>query len=154
MPAGGGTWGLDARHHYSKDQPWNSDGTLIAMQNSGAPGQVFLDGANYTARFAECSQYDRGDDRWHPSPQHPHVRVNAVDDQLMWFDVMACTQLRSWTLPFAVEGGVCAADQAPKEESRSKERPIKHLARKPRWAAEMLPNGLELAFLRSFDVPP
>jgi len=30
-----GTWGSDARHHYSKDQPWNSDGTLIALQNGG-----------------------------------------------------------------------------------------------------------------------
>src|SRR6266542_1166321 len=28
-----GTWGTDARHHYSKDQPWNADQTLIAMQN-------------------------------------------------------------------------------------------------------------------------
>src|SRR5262249_494152 len=32
-----GTWGDDARHHYSKDQPWSADGSLIALQNSGSP---------------------------------------------------------------------------------------------------------------------
>jgi PKD repeat protein len=101
---GGGTWGADARHHYSKDQPWNSDGTLIAMQNSGNPRQVFLDGATYATRYAECSQYQRGDDRWHPSRQYPHVRINAIETELQWWDMSTCTLLRNWDLPFAVEG--------------------------------------------------
>ncbi|MGH7394366.1 MAG: hypothetical protein ACREJF_02010, partial [Candidatus Methylomirabilales bacterium] len=30
-----GTWGTDARHHYSKDQPWNSDNSLIIIENRG-----------------------------------------------------------------------------------------------------------------------
>src|SRR5207249_2303752 len=34
---GSGTWGSDARHHYSDDQPWNADGTLLMLQNSGSP---------------------------------------------------------------------------------------------------------------------
>src|SRR5438128_10799057 len=29
----GGTWGARSRHHYSKDQPWNSDGTRLMIDN-------------------------------------------------------------------------------------------------------------------------
>src|SRR5438477_1596568 len=30
-----GVWATDARHHANYDQPWNSDGTLLAIQNRG-----------------------------------------------------------------------------------------------------------------------
>ena len=96
-----GTWGSDARHHYSKDEPWNSDGTLIAIENSGTPGHLLLDGEQYGVVAGECSNYDYGDDRWHPSL--PHVRINAKDAELSWFDVVDCVELRSWTLPFPVD---------------------------------------------------
>jgi hypothetical protein len=33
-------WGTDARHVYSKQQPWNATGTLLTVENRGAGGQV------------------------------------------------------------------------------------------------------------------
>ncbi len=98
-----GSWGRDARHHYSKDQPWNSDGTLLALQNSGSPSQVYLDGRTYTVKLGKCSSYSVGDDRWHPSKAHPDERINVNGSELMWYDVVRCVKTRSWTLPFAVD---------------------------------------------------
>jgi hypothetical protein len=100
-PAGvvDGTWGSDSRHHYSKDQPWNSDGTLIAIQNNTSPHVLFLDGETYQVKFGECENYPRDDDRWHPV--YPHIRINVKHDELMWWDVVTCTKVRSWTLPFS-----------------------------------------------------
>src|SRR5262245_53370512 len=31
-----GAWGPDARHVYSKQQPWNATGTLLTIENRGA----------------------------------------------------------------------------------------------------------------------
>jgi len=104
--AGTGTWGADARHHYSKDQPWNADGTLLALQNrdGGTPSQVFLDGQTYEPTRLACPNYPLYEDRWHPSRAHATERVNVRDQELMWFDVVRCVKTRSWTLPFAVRG--------------------------------------------------
>src|SRR2546425_305861 len=52
---GSGTWGSDARQHYSKDQPWSADGSLIALQNSGSPDYIYLDGNTYQAVRGKCS---------------------------------------------------------------------------------------------------
>jgi Bacterial Ig-like domain (group 2) len=99
-----GTWGTDVRHHYSKDQPWSADNSLIALQNNGSPSVVYLDGATYQPVRGECPNYSLGDDRWHPSPAHPHERINVNGNQLTWFDVVTCTPTRSWMLPFSVNG--------------------------------------------------
>jgi len=103
--SGTGTWGSDARHHYSKDQPWSADGTLLALQNrnGGTPDLVFLDGATYQPKFGRCGGLS-GDDRWHPSPAHPHERIAVPGSELMWVDMVTCTKTRSWTLPFSVSG--------------------------------------------------
>ncbi|OLC38471.1 MAG: hypothetical protein AUH81_04140 [Candidatus Rokubacteria bacterium 13_1_40CM_4_69_5] len=101
---GSGTWGSDARHHYSKDQPWSADGSLIALQNSGSPDYIYLDGNTYQAVRGKCSNYGYYDDRWHPSIAHAHERINVNGSSLVWFDVVTCTQTRSWSLPFSVEG--------------------------------------------------
>ncbi len=105
LPGGAtGTWGQDARHHYSKDQPWNSDGSLIMIDNNGGtPIELFLDGKNYNVVKGRCSNYISGDDRWHPSPAYPNVRINTNNFELMWFDVVNCVKTRSWTLPFEVQ---------------------------------------------------
>src|SRR6058998_1974651 len=44
-----GTWGSDARHVYSKQQPWNSDETMISIENrsGGSPSPLILDGTTY-----------------------------------------------------------------------------------------------------------
>ncbi len=96
-----GRWSGEARHHSDLDQPWNSDGTLLALQNREAPTAVFLDGESYAPRFGRCPGYS-GDDRWHPSPSHPHERIAVNGAQLQWFDVTQCIQTRHWTLPFPV----------------------------------------------------
>ena len=104
--AGGvGRWGSDARHHYSNDQPWSADGTLLALQNNGSPGYVYLDGETYQPVRGPCPNYDYYDDRWHPSLAHAHERINVNrTSTLSWFDVVTCTATRSWTLPLAVIG--------------------------------------------------
>lgn len=48
--------GKALRHHYSKDQPWNSDGTLIKMAISGTTG--ILDGNNYSVVGTEALPSD------------------------------------------------------------------------------------------------
>ena len=104
LQTGTGTWGSDARHHYSKDQPWSADGSLLALQNDGGPRQVFLDGSTYAPKLGKCPNYPLGDDRWHPSARHAHERINVKGSELMWFDVVACTKTRGWRLPVAVAG--------------------------------------------------
>jgi hypothetical protein len=104
--AGDGTWSGMSRHHYSDDQPWNSDGTLLVLQNlAGHPSDIYLDGTTYRPRFGRPRNYEVGDDRWHPSPQHPHERINVnrQGTQLEWFDVVRGLRTRGWELPFAVE---------------------------------------------------
>ena len=100
-PSGSGTWGLNARHHYSKDQPWNADGTLIAIQNNGTAGDLYLDGHTYKPRYKVYS--GKGDDRWHP--KLPNVRINVSGTTLEWVDVTTGTRLRTWTLPFSATFG-------------------------------------------------
>jgi len=106
LRAGGSpTWGADARHHYSNDQPWSADGLLLAIQNTGSPRSVYLNGETYQPVRGPCPNDDAYDDRWHPSYAHAHERI-AVNrtSTLSWFDVGTCTQTRSWTLPFPVIG--------------------------------------------------
>ena len=104
---GRGTWGSDARQHYSNDQPWSADGSLLAIQNSrgGSPNYVYLDGETYRPVRAPCSNYDSYDDRWHPSRRHARERINVNrTNKLSWFDVIHCTETRRWTLPIPVKG--------------------------------------------------
>jgi len=104
--AGVGAWSGIARHHYSDDQPWNSDGTLLVLQNlAGNPHDIYLDGETYRPKFGSPKNYNVGDGRWHPSPRHPHERINLNREgtRLEWFDVVRGVQTRVWDLPFAVE---------------------------------------------------
>lgn len=101
---GSGTWGSDARQHYSKDQPWSADGAFLAIQNSGSPGYLYLDGNTYVPLRGECSGYSYDDDRWHPTAAHAHERINVHGSALEWFDITTCTQTRGWSLPFSVVG--------------------------------------------------
>jgi len=112
--AGGSpTWGADARHHYSNDQPWSADGALLTLQNTGSPRSLYLDGETYRPLRGPCPNDDAYDDRWHPRRAHAHERI-AVNrtGRLSWFDVVNCTQTRSWTLPFPVSviGGTPSDD--------------------------------------------
>ena len=102
---GDGVWSEISRHHFADDQPWNSDGTLLVLQNlAGRPHDIYLDGTTYRPKFGRPGNFDVGDDRWHPSPQHPHERIslNRAGTRLEWFDVVRRLQTRVWELPFAV----------------------------------------------------
>src|SRR2546422_3770248 len=110
---GSGTWGSDARHHYSDDQPWNADGTLLMLQNSGSPSDLVLDGATYQVKASGCD--DGGYGRWHPSPGHAYERVKASGTVLQWYDIRTCATTRSWTLPFAATGDI---EMGPSRDGR------------------------------------
>src|SRR5207249_3534495 len=87
-----GTWGSDARHVYSKQQPWSADESLISIENSGGPSPLILDGFTNLPKYAPCSNYDLWDYRWHPSRAHPHEQINVDSSgtRLSWFDGVSC----------------------------------------------------------------
>jgi hypothetical protein len=62
IPGLGLTWGNVAIHHYSIDQAWNADQTLLALDRGTKP-KVFLDGRTYEPLMARPAP---GDVRWHP----------------------------------------------------------------------------------------
>jgi hypothetical protein len=62
IPGLGLIWGRVAIHHYSIDQAWNSDQSLLLLDR-GAKPRVFLDGKTYRPLMALRSP---GEVRWHP----------------------------------------------------------------------------------------
>ena len=104
-----GTWGSVARHVYSKQQPWNSTGTLLDLANN-SPGlsSVFLDGNTYQPVLGPCPNYDHWDARWHPKLVHSReqINVNREGTELMWFDVSNCVKTRTWALPIVADYGI------------------------------------------------
>jgi hypothetical protein len=63
------TWERVARHHYSIDQAWNADQSLLMMVK-GTPGRLFLDGSSYKPLFALRQP---GQSRWHRT--NPNLMV-------------------------------------------------------------------------------
>lgn len=107
-PTVSGTWGVENRHTYSKNQPWNSDQTMLAIENrgTGASGSSFLilDGANYKPKYAACS--GRWDDRWLPTlaRRFERVNVNKTGTTLEWYDVRNCIKTKTIALPIGANG--------------------------------------------------
>src|SRR5439155_8298481 len=69
-------WRPDARHRYSKDQPWNADGSLLAIHNTGggAAAWVYLDGSSYALQnIQNRTNIAYTDWRWHPTL--PNVQI-------------------------------------------------------------------------------
>jgi hypothetical protein len=105
---GTGAWGTLARHMYAKIEPWNSNGTLLAIANvlgTGTPRQLYLDGSTYQVQYGKPANYFPRDDRWNPSPLHPDERIAVMTGgmTLEWYNVVTQQVTRSWTLPFAVD---------------------------------------------------
>ncbi len=117
-----GIWGSDARHVYSKQEPWNSTGTMITIENrnGGSPNPLILDGNTYRPLLTPCGNYPSYDYRWHPSTSHPNeqINVNSGGNELMWFDVTTCTKTRTWTLPIAVNYGIGSGEGNPSNDGR------------------------------------
>jgi hypothetical protein len=76
IPGLGLTWRRVAIHHYSIDQAWNADQTLLALDRGTVP-KVFLDGKTYRPLMARLTP---GDVRWHPRRPDDMIFVarNAV----------------------------------------------------------------------------
>jgi hypothetical protein len=81
------------RHHYSKDQAWNADGTLLWL-NKGCDGGKFLDGNTYVELPEITSPTSEA--RWHPTD--PDVLIFIANNQLTRRNVRtdANTVLRSF----------------------------------------------------------
>ena len=80
-----GTWGEVVKHHYSKDQPWNADGSLIHIvrNNGGSPSSLFLDGETYEVLFARSVPGQ--DNRWHPVD--PDLKIFVSGNRIGYFNV-------------------------------------------------------------------
>ena len=118
-----GTWGNDSRHKYQKIQPWNSDGTLITIENRGSgggPSPIFLDGNTYLPFSNGCSGNPLYDYRWHPTRAHPNelINVNSSGNELQWWDVRNCVKTRSWTLPIVSNYGIGSGEGNPSNDGR------------------------------------
>jgi hypothetical protein len=117
-----GTWGADARHTYSKQQPWNADGSLLVLENRspGSPSLLFLDGTDYTPRFGPCPSETLFDYRWHPARAHAHEMINVDHSgtRLSWVDVTTCQRTREWTLPIASQYGIGSGEGNPSNDGR------------------------------------
>jgi len=103
------SWADVSRHVYSKQQPWNANSTLLSIRNTGSPvSPLLLNGQTYVPVRGPCSNYDRWDYRWHPTPFHNNeqINVNQAGTELMWFDVMNCVKTRSWALPIVSDYGI------------------------------------------------
>lgn len=83
----------NARHHYSKDCPWNADSSLIKLQ-----GGKLLNGNTYQF-LRTYTAVD--DDRWSHSDPYILYGVRALNGQFVKIDVTGTstvtTVLRSWT---------------------------------------------------------
>jgi len=118
-----GTWGKDARHHYSKDQAWNADESLLMMQNrdGGSPTYLFLDGSTYEVLFGEPSKWPGGDRRWHQAIEYRNILIFADGDELCWFDVRQNRKTRIWSgndLPISDIDGIGMGEGNTSDDGR------------------------------------
>jgi hypothetical protein len=81
VPGLGVRWGDVARHHYSLDQPWDADQSLL-MLDRGTPGRLFLDGRTFEPEFIRQRS---GESRWHP--QEPGTQILLTGQTLSLWDV-------------------------------------------------------------------
>jgi hypothetical protein len=87
------TWDKVAIHHYSIDQAWNADQTLLALDRGTNP-RLFLDGTTYKPLMAPARP---GEVRWHPQRADWMIFVsddkaglwNVKTDETVVFDSLA-----------------------------------------------------------------
>ena len=93
IPGLGLTWGRVARHHYSIDQAWNADQSLLALDR-GNKRRVFLDGRTYRPLMALA---EPGEARWHP--RRPDEMIFVAPNAVGLWNVREniATRLKSFT---------------------------------------------------------
>jgi hypothetical protein len=67
------TWGRVATHHYSIDQAWSADQTLLVLDRGTTP-RLFLDGRTYRPLMA---RREPGEVRWHPRRANQMIFVSG-----------------------------------------------------------------------------
>ncbi len=106
-----GTWSRDARHNYSINEAWNSNSTLIMIENrgdaGGTPDQLYLNGSTYQVEFGTPSNMPGNgsdDQRWNQNPDYPDDVLLAGDgsNTLYWFNVVTNTVDRTYALPIPI----------------------------------------------------
>lgn len=116
-----GHWGRDARHVYSRQQPWSADQSLYLLENrkDGEPSPLFLDGTTFEPKLGPCDGFDLWEYRWHPSRAHAHelIGVNKEGSLLSWLDVITGRVTRSWKLPIEVRG-IGSGEGSPSADGR------------------------------------
>jgi hypothetical protein len=112
-------WGSDSRHHYSKDQPWNSTMEWYRMEikQGGSPsGEVILRTSDYRPyRPNSCSGYTKFEEtRWDPRSTHPLEAVGVYDSSghayLCRRNIVECVDLSIRQLSdslYPIEGDSC-----------------------------------------------
>jgi Tol biopolymer transport system component len=84
VPVVNGRWGKRERHHYSKDQAWNSDMSLLYLQERGGGNPLFLDGNTYKVLYSWPEQ--SGDAaRWHPTD--PEIMIYVGEHNIQTLNV-------------------------------------------------------------------
>jgi hypothetical protein len=92
-----GQWAPIARHHYSKDGPWNCDQSLLYLaRHQGRPNHLFLDGRTYEVRFARPGAPGT-ERRWHP--KEPAIMIYVKDNRIGRWNVLEDTTQTLATLP-------------------------------------------------------
>ena len=120
-------WALQVRQTYSKIQPWNSNGTLLAIDNNDAKGMKFgpshllLDGAHYTVLdFPKYPYPGFGEYRWHPSQPYVQIAVDNKGSELKWVDVRTGKTDRnhSWKFEPGAVQGIGMGEGNPSDDAR------------------------------------
>lgn len=82
--SGNRTWSDEVRHHYSLDQAWNADQTLLALdRNRGGCPDLLLNGRTYEV-ISEMPSFPY-ESRWHPTD--PVLRVYMGGNEIGYLDV-------------------------------------------------------------------
>lgn len=81
IPRVEGKWSNVARHHYSLDQAWNADQTLL-MLDRGTKGNLFIDGKTYKPLFRRDGPREH---RWHP--KEPNLQIFVRANEIGYWDV-------------------------------------------------------------------
>src|SRR5438105_155650 len=87
IPNVGGKWSTIVKHHYSTDQAWNADQSLLYILNdddtTSTKGGLFLDGRTYEPLFGGTSRPSSSACVWHKSD--PNLMVYAAENVLgLW----------------------------------------------------------------------
>jgi len=136
IPYLGGTWAKCSRHHYSKDQPWNDDSSLLYLiQRKAADGTkvpdnspdlIILDGSTYTPLFgnkntthnldilSRCIGGANGEFRWRPTHPTQCVMWNSASQLLTVVELLSQTIVWQVHIPHACNDNSLSSAAVPR----------------------------------------